>query len=315
MAHYAGVAPGAAVILLPGCCDALAAHVALGLGLIAAAAERSVTATSGTSCRWRVQLLLFASPVAYSRVRGAAERSQMFYSLNPLSRPARSIPVVACSDAGSAAGGSWRATRSIVRDRRCSSAARIVVRRMEQEVRRCHLTVAIAVERPRQGLHDPPPASSDTDARRGAAAAAAASVPRAPSRDVLGARRTSRFDVDAGRGRRHHRPQRRGQEHAAQDPQPHHRADRRAASTSTAASAACSRSAPASTPSSPAARTSILNGAILGMTRRRDRRASSTRSSTSPASSSSSTRPVKRYSAACTCVWPSRSRRTWSPRS
>ncbi len=34
------------------------------------------------------------------------------------------------------------------------------------------------------------------------------------------------FEVTAGRGHRHHRPQRRRQEHAAQDPEPHHRADR-----------------------------------------------------------------------------------------
>ena len=34
------------------------------------------------------------------------------------------------------------------------------------------------------------------------------------------------FRGPAGRGRRHHRPQRRGQEHALEDPQPHHRAHR-----------------------------------------------------------------------------------------
>ena len=39
-----------------------------------------------------------------------------------------------------------------------------------------------------------------------------------------------------------------GKSHAAEDPQPHHRAHRRAASSCAAASAACWRSAPASTP-------------------------------------------------------------------
>ena len=53
----------------------------------------------------------------------------------------------------------------------------------------------------------------------------------------------------AGRGRRHHRPQRRRQEHAAEDPQPDHRADRRVGPRSGAGSPRCWRSAPASTPS------------------------------------------------------------------
>ena len=35
------------------------------------------------------------------------------------------------------------------------------------------------------------------------------------------------FEVQARRGRGHHRPQRRGQEHAAENPQPHHQAHRR----------------------------------------------------------------------------------------
>ena len=52
------------------------------------------------------------------------------------------------------------------------------------------------------------------------------------------------FEVERGRGRRHHRPQRRGQEHAAEDPVADHRADRGAGATSGAGSARCWRSAP-----------------------------------------------------------------------
>ena len=65
------------------------------------------------------------------------------------------------------------------------------------------------------------------------------------------------FEVKRGEVLGHHRPQRRRQVDAAEDPLAHHRADAKAGSRSTAASPACWRSAPASTPSSPAARTSI----------------------------------------------------------
>ena len=64
------------------------------------------------------------------------------------------------------------------------------------------------------------------------------------------------FEVEARRDPRHHRPQRRRQEHPAQDPLPDHARRPRARPASTAGSALCSRSAPASIPSSPAARTS-----------------------------------------------------------
>ena len=55
------------------------------------------------------------------------------------------------------------------------------------------------------------------------------------------------FEVAAGRGRRHHRPQRGRQIDPAEDPQPHHRADLGAGRVPRAGSAACWRSAPAST--------------------------------------------------------------------
>ena len=57
----------------------------------------------------------------------------------------------------------------------------------------------------------------------------------ARSRRRSGRCRDVSFEVRAGRGDRHHRPQRRRQEHAAEDPLPHHRADGRARSRSTAA--------------------------------------------------------------------------------
>ena len=57
------------------------------------------------------------------------------------------------------------------------------------------------------------------------------------------------FEVRRGPGARRHRPERRRQVDAAQDPHPDHDADERAAPRSAGASGACSRSAPASTPS------------------------------------------------------------------
>ena len=53
----------------------------------------------------------------------------------------------------------------------------------------------------------------------------------------------------AGRGRRHHREERRRQEHAPQDPVAHHGADDRPRPRFAAAWRRCWRSAPASTPS------------------------------------------------------------------
>ena len=53
--------------------------------------------------------------------------------------------------------------------------------------------------------------------------------------------------IEPGRGRRPHRPQRRGQEHLPEDPLADHRADRGLGRRDRAASARCSRSAPGST--------------------------------------------------------------------
>ena len=115
------------------------------------------------------------------------------------------------------------------------------------EVRRCHLTTspspsAACPSRTRSpAMPSSTPLAESCSGRRGT---------RAPARhgDVLGAQgRLLRHP--AGRGRRRHRPQRRGQEHAPEGPQPDHRADRRARSSCGAGSAACSRSGPGSTPS------------------------------------------------------------------
>ncbi len=64
------------------------------------------------------------------------------------------------------------------------------------------------------------------------------------------------LDVAPGRGDRRHRPERLGQEHAAQAARRDHPAARRAPSRSAARSRRCSSSAPGSTPTSPGARTS-----------------------------------------------------------
>ena len=89
------------------------------------------------------------------------------------------------------------------------------------------------------------------------AAASPWEAPGAPLRGVPAPDRSGEEDFwalrrrlvrgPAGRGRRDHRPQRGGQDHAAEDPAPDHRADRRAGARSAAGSAACWRSAPGST--------------------------------------------------------------------
>ena len=68
------------------------------------------------------------------------------------------------------------------------------------------------------------------------------------TRGLLGAAGTSTSTIDAGTHRRPDRPQRLGQEHAAQGDRRHPPADVRARSTAAAGSPRCSSWAPASTP-------------------------------------------------------------------
>ena len=75
--------------------------------------------------------------------------------------------------------------------------------------------------------HGHAPRERSRGCRRAGRRACGTAAPAGPERTLWALRDVS-FEVAAGRGRRHHRPQRRGQEHAAQDPLPDHRADGRA---------------------------------------------------------------------------------------
>ena len=81
-----------------------------------------------------------------------------------------------------------------------------------------------------------------------AAVRAVTGAPEPEDAQTLWALREVSFEVGARRSRRHHRPQRRGQVHAAEDPVAHHRADRGPRGDTRAAWGRCSRWGPASIP-------------------------------------------------------------------
>ena len=95
-------------------------------------------------------------------------------------------------------------------------------------LRRRHLRgdLAIEAERARQAVPlGQLPGRLRPPQRRASARPSAASAATARGRDRFWALRRRQLRGRAGRGARDHRPQRRRQEHAAEDPLPHHRAD------------------------------------------------------------------------------------------
>ena len=119
---------------------------------------------------------------------------------------------------------------------------------------------------------------------------------------------------EARRGGRHHRPQRRRQVHAAQDPLAHHRAERRPRHHH-GPRGEPARGGHRLPPRADGAREHLPERRHPRHDPRRDRGASSTRSSPSPRSSGSSTRPSSATPPACTSASPSPWPPTWSPRS
>ena len=141
-----------------------------------------------------------------------------------------------------------------------------------------------------------------------------AAVAREPHDEIWSLRGVN-FERCRGRGARHHRPQRRGQEHAAEAPHADHRTDRRAVARTRGRVGALLEVGTGFHPELTGRENVYLNGAILGMTQarrsravRRDRRVRRRRALPRHAGEALLVR-------ACTCAWRSPSRRTSTPTS
>ena len=244
------IVPSVTLLLLPVSLLILCA-LALGLGLWTAALMVSYRDVQYILPVF-LNILLYASPVAYG-VAAVPARWRWVYLLNPLTPPLEALRAGLLGQpfAGRAAPADFR--RGC---RRPADGRPVRLQTHGKNLRRCHLAeIAISV----RGLskayritHDDqqPSTLAETLLRRA----------RRPFRadgegNVLGVAGPF-LRHPRRRGRRHHRPQRRGQEHAAENPQPHHGADQRRPSTSTAGSARCWKWARASTRNSPGGRTS-----------------------------------------------------------
>ena len=247
MGIYA-VAPGPAVVLLP------AWIAACGVVVLAAGLWLSALNVRYRDVRSRspflIQVWLFVSPVVYpsSLVEGGW---QYVYALNPM------VTVLdgfrwSLADAPAPGPESLVSSRSscVVARRRAP-----LLPSRRAAFRGSHLTCHSSIRG--SGARQAIPARSRAATRPARASRDAAPRGRAALRRArCWALRDVDLDDRAGRGRRHHRAERRGQDDAAEDPRPHRHGRPRESCASADASALSSRWGRASIPSSRAARTS-----------------------------------------------------------
>ena len=259
-----GVAPTVALLTLPFWILLLTAG-ALGAGLVAASLMvryRDVQYVLPVA----VQLLLYASPVAYAAAR-VPERWRSALLPESARRRARGAPLVAARHRAAHARlrgvVGYASPRSRSRPASSCSAAWSGASPMSSDR---GTPPAIAVRGVSKRYFIGHRARPTTLAER---LVQAVRHPFArDAREALWALKDCSFDVGAGRSRGHHRPQRRRQEHAAQAALAHHRADRRARSSCTAASAALLEVGTGFHPELTGRENVYLNGTILGMRRR-----------------------------------------------